>query len=413
MKKLILMSLLAFFCMVMQAQDIVSLSGKVYDAETGEPLKAASVSLRGSDLSIVTNSEGIFTFKIPWSEDAVIMISHLGYLTSEVPVTDFSKGTRRIAMIPYSIRIDAAVVSAHDALALVQSALMRVRDNYPMDHTGMTSFYRELIRKGSGKYIVLNEAIVDIDKAPTLSYIADKAAIYKGRGSVNYDSTDSLAVNFQGGITSILDYDQVHNTFLGVNITQLGEYYSFTMAQPVILDDRTLLTVEFNQLPQVDDFFYRGKVFIDSESLAIARVELNFNVERDPEAASRLFVVKIPAKYRTFINQAGAVVNYREYDGKWYYDYARIQLDFSVRRNRSIFRQNYTVTGEIAITDHRNGRPVLVSNVDRVRYRDILSEKVSDFTDPEFWGDYNVIEPDEDINAVVRRIIRQLNRRLQ
>ena len=88
-----------------------------------------------------------------------------------------------------------------------------------------------------------------------------------------------------------------------------------------------------------------------------------------------------------------------------------MDLDLSVRRRRSLFRQNYHVTGEMAVTDHRDGRQVVVSNVDRVRFRDILSQKVSAFTDADFWGDYNVIEPDQDINAIVRRIIRQLNRR--
>lgn len=40
-----------------------------------------------------------------------------------------------------------------------------------------------------------------------------------------------------------------------------------------------------------------------------------------------------------------------------------------------------------------------------------MSAKVQDFTDENFWGGYNIIEPDASIESVISRIIRQLNRR--
>ena len=411
MKRILLFFLMLGMCWTALAQGVISLSGQVFDNQTGEPLRAASVSLRGSSLSIVTNSEGAFTFKIPPLSEGTITISHLGYLTAEYQISAFDDGTLRIPMVPYAVQLEPALVSAHDAYALLLSALMRVRDNYPTEHVGMTAFYRELIKKGSAKYIVLNEAVIDIDKAPYYSVVADRAAIYKGRGNLNYDSTDSLAVNFQGGIVSALDYDQVHEPFAGVSLRELDELYDFSMEPPVLMDDKMFQVVHFDQKAGSEEILYRGRVFIESESLAIARVELNVNVEGREERAAGLFVLRQPANIRSFVNRASIVMNYKEFDGLWYYDYVRMDLDFAVRRRRSIFRTNYYVTGEMAVTDHRDGRQVIVSNADRVRFRDVLSQKVSAFTDTDFWGDYNVIEPDQDINAIVRRIIRQLNRR--
>ena len=40
-----------------------------------------------------------------------------------------------------------------------------------------------------------------------------------------------------------------------------------------------------------------------------------------------------------------------------------------------------------------------------------MSNKVQDFTDENFWGAYNIIEPDASIESVISRIIRQLNKR--
>ncbi|MBQ5434460.1 MAG: hypothetical protein IIT50_00275, partial [Bacteroidales bacterium] len=64
---------------------------------------------------------------------------------------------------------------------------------------------------------------------------------------------------------------------------------------------------------------------------------------------------------------------------------------------------------EIAITDHQDTPPVIVKEA-RVKFRDQLTEKVSAFTDENFWENYNVIEPDADIDAIVRKIVRQLKK---
>ena len=64
---------------------------------------------------------------------------------------------------------------------------------------------------------------------------------------------------------------------------------------------------------------------------------------------------------------------------------------------------------EIAVTDHKEA-PVKIEADARVRFKDQMTEKVSAFTDDNFWENYNVIEPDADIEAIIRRIVRQLKR---
>jgi hypothetical protein len=63
---------------------------------------------------------------------------------------------------------------------------------------------------------------------------------------------------------------------------------------------------------------------------------------------------------------------------------------------------------EIAITDRTDEEVIKFAGREKLRYSDIFSEKVSDFTDPEFWGDYNVIEPDQSIETAIRRLSRKL-----
>jgi hypothetical protein len=39
---------------------------------------------------------------------------------------------------------------------------------------------------------------------------------------------------------------------------------------------------------------------------------------------------------------------------------------------------------------------------------DFFTEEVAAFADPDFWGDYNVIEPDQSIEAAIKRLSRKL-----
>ena len=63
---------------------------------------------------------------------------------------------------------------------------------------------------------------------------------------------------------------------------------------------------------------------------------------------------------------------------------------------------------EMAITDRTDQEVIKFAGKERLKYTDIFSEKVSDFTDDDFWGDYNIIEPDQSIESAIRRIGRKL-----
>ena len=191
------------------AQDLpefLQITGKVIDGATGKPMHYASINLAGTHVSNVTNAEGIFSLKIApvTPPDALVTISHLGYATVTRKVSDFPTGDAKspltITLVPISISLDAALIRAQEAKELLIAALYRIKQNYPDKHVGMTAFYREMVKKGNSKYLTMNEAILDIDKAPYGSYQADRVGIYKGRGSQNYDSSDTLFIKYQGGV---------------------------------------------------------------------------------------------------------------------------------------------------------------------------------------------------------------------
>ena len=390
--------------------------GKVTDSSDGNPLAYASVTHVVSGVSNVSNSEGFFSLKLPMevSPEDEIRVSFLGYVTATLRVEDFSESSpdkpHGIRLPPVSFTLDPAVIRSIEPLDLLNEAYDKVKENYPSVTTGMTAFYREIIRRQSGRYLALSEAVLDINKASYTSFQSDRARIFKGRASTDYRAADSILIRFRGGVVAALDMDNVKNPFAGVWLREVERHYRFAMGEPVLRDGLFFYVVTFTQIDGSEEILYYGRLYIESGSLAIGRIELSLNVKGREEKAAGIMVVKRPPDTRFYVTKADYAVNYKRFGDTWHYDYSLMRIYLSSRKGKSFFRNNYVITGEMAVTAH-NEAPARIGADERIRFKDFLSEKVGDFRDDDFWGDYNVIEPDKSINAVIRRIIRRLERR--
>lgn len=414
--KMLIMSILLVSCAVFSSkaqENMLSVSGTVVDSETKRPMVFASVTIQDIGISIVTNGEGFFTLKFPREyADKTISISYLGYHTGVVPISQFLSQSKplRIALIQAALPIPMATVRPLDPLELVEKAFRSIRDNFPQEKMQMTGFYREMIRKGN-TYVTLSEAVIDVHKPPYApSFSVDQVGIYKGRGSIDWARIDTVFVKFQGGIRSALEIDVVKNLFLGVNSTEIDKYYDFKMEHPVQMNERINYVVSFDQKPYLEEILFRGRIYIDMKTMAISRVEFNMNVE-NREDATGIFIRRKPSGLKARVEYAAYMVQYRQIpEGRWIFDYSRTDLKFNAKWDRKLFRQNYTITSEMAMTEYSR-EAYKIPQESRVKTTDITLYRVADFEDPGFWEDYNVIEPESSIESVISRIIRQLRRR--
>src|SRR5437868_2058968 len=84
MKKFLILGFF-FFTILAEGQKI-TITAKVTDAETGESLGYASVSLKGKPIGTVTNDQGDFDFHIPSDfRNDIFLVSMLGYESYEAP----------------------------------------------------------------------------------------------------------------------------------------------------------------------------------------------------------------------------------------------------------------------------------------------------------------------------------------
>ena len=124
-----------------------------------------------------------------------------------------------------------------------------------------------------------------------------------------------------------------------------------------------------------------------------------------------IFIIKKPRKADVIPVEATYHVDYRQKNGKWFYGYSRIQLGFKIDYDKRLFNSVYNLTMEMAITDwEKNEDKNTIKPRERLKTNVILSDEATGFSDPEFWGEFNVIEPEKPIESAIKKIQKQLKK---
>jgi hypothetical protein len=408
LKMLPVIAALLLLCFTLQAQDYVTVRGKVIDAETGNPLVFATVAVKESNVAIVTNIDGEFTLKIlPPITSKNIEVSYLGFKNKLVAISDMREGGKNVISLESApIPIREIIVKPTDPVDIVEKAISRIDKNYETVPNLMTSFYRETIKKNR-TYVSIGEAVVEIFKAPYSSDVRfDGARIYKGRKSSDVEKMDTVLFKLQGGPVSVLQLDIAKNS-QDVLSREAMQYYNYSLGGVIEIAGRPHYIIEFFQKPSVDIPLFMGSLYIEMDSYAITEAEFGFNLA-DKDAASEIFIRKKPLGMEVTPEIATYRTKYREQNGKWHFEYSRAEVRFKVNWKRKLFHTYYTTMSEIAVTDRTDQEVIKFAGKDKIRYTDVFSEKVTAFTDPDFWGDYNVIEPDQSIESAIKRLNRRL-----
>lgn len=391
---------------------IKSYSGKVIDKKTGEPVVFASVFISETRTGTVTNSDGDFIIKVPVQSVAKqIGITHIGYMTLFIDLSSLKSLGNVIELTSAPYEIEEVTIRKLDPEVLIRTAIRNIPENFSNNPVMMTSFYRETVRQNRS-YVAVAEAVLDAYKS---SYSnqgeSDRIKVFKGRKSQDVKKMDTVLFKFQGGpyTSFLLDVAKNPGDLLSEDALK---FYDYKMGGTVNVNNTQAYAIEFDQRETVDFPLYKGKLYLDVSNLAI--VGMTFEISpRMIERVSDYLIRKKPAGMSVDVESGNYLVNYRKIDGLWYLNYVRTELVFRVKWKKELFRSTYTTMSELAVTD------IISENIEKFKFRetakytDIFVEQVSDFEDPDFWGDYNIIKPDESIEAAIERLSRKLKRRTE
>jgi len=393
-----------------ESDNYTEYKGKIIDKKSGTSLAFASLIVTGMNISSISNSEGEFSLKIPKEVvNPKVIVSFIGFKNKTVLLKDLKPEKTRIELDPSSVELPELNVISKDAELLMRTVLAKKAENYFNIQTLMTAFYRETIKKNRS-YVSLSEAVVEINKQPYTSFKADGVKLYKARKKADYSKLDTLTFKLQGGPFNSLYLDIMKNPdYLFTD--DMFTNYEFTFDRSTHADNKLIYVLDFKQRPNKTEPLYYGKLYIDAQSLALKSAVFSLNIT-DRDAAARMFIMKKPFNARVFPTETKYRMDYLEKDGKWYYSYSRIELGLKIIWKKRLFNTNYFSTVEMAVTDWGKGSELnSIDFKEKLNPSVIISDEATGFTDHQFWGEYNVIEPEKSIDSAIKKIQKQLEKK--
>ena len=388
----------ALFAQVDSVRLGYSVHGTVVDAATGRPMESVHVSVPDRHYATVTNADGGFTIKSdqPVSE---VVFSYMGYRTQSLHPTGQAL---RVRMLSESLTLEEASIITGDPYEIVRAAIDKIPDRFSRQPELLECFYRETVRKRN-RYIYVSEAVARMYKTGYDGTVyRDRTALEKSRVLLSQRKADTLSVKVQGGPTQAMTFDVVKNFEILFDKDEMA-LYEFEMGMPTYINDRLQFVIRFRPgYRQVDWALYNGTLYIDRELLSFTRIEMSLDMS-DINKATRMMVIRKPLTLRLTPRELSVVINYRLQDGKSRLSYFRSTMRFNCDWRKRLFATSYAAVNELVVTDVREPA-VPIARADAFRTIDILSDKAAEFLDPDYWKDYNIIEPTESLENAIGRL---------
>lgn len=380
-----------------------TVSGSVVDSATGRAIEGANVTAEG--LSVVTNGDGYFVLKSD-AKIETIAVSHVGYRLKRVSVDGLSAENVQIRLEPTAIQLREVLVVADNPRELVNTAIRKIPRNYSPVPELYRCFYRETAMKRQ-HYICVAEGVVDMYKT---SYQKgngrDGVAISKGRRLLSPKRSDTLSVKVLGGPVAPVQLDVVKNTDFLLNSEEL-DHYELKMEVPTSIGDRSQYVISLTPRMKLQYALHFGKLYIDRETLAFTRVELSLDMS-DRQKATDVMLIKKPLGVRFKPKEMSLLVDYRQgADGLSRISYIRTTLRFNCDWKRRLFSTSFATFCELAVISSTNRNVQPIRGRETFDQRDAFFDKVDYFRDPDFWQDYNIIEPTESLDKAVQRLLKK------
>ena len=403
MQQLVTFILLLAVSIGMRAQNVV-LSGTVSSDRTGERIAHATIVAEGLGVAVVTNDDGYFTLKTETQPDA-ITVSHLGYQSRRISLKGKTAETIKIRLKPTAIALQELVVWTDNPRQLVDIAIRKIPENYARKPELYKCFYRETAMKRQ-HYIYVAEGVVDMYKtAYNRTADRDRVAIVKGRRLLSPKRGDTLSVKVMGGPVQPIQLDIAKNLDFLLNAEELANY-TFRMEPTTTINDRLQYVVSL--WPNAIQLYalYTGKLYIDRETLAFTRAELSLDMS-NKEKATAYMLIRRPRGVRFRPKELTTLIDYRTENGVTRISYIRNTFRFNCDWRRRLFATSFAAFCEMVVTDHTDTDVRPITGRSSFDSRDSFYDRVDYFQDPDFWENYNIIEPSESLDHAIDKLMKR------
>ncbi len=380
---------------------IRKITGQILSGMDKAPLEYATIWIPATWEGTISNSNGIFRINLPGPDPPdTIAVSCMGYSSRRLPVSALPDSLNRIFLSPAIIPIQEVIIRRSEPLHLIRQALEKIDDNHASNPVIETAFYRESVQKNT-TYVMVSEAVLEIFKPGGTIATNEQVKLLKGRKNLDVNEIDTVMVKLKGGLQTsfMLDFIRYRPDFLDPELFHL---FTYKMADIVTVQDRNTYAIDFSQKSHTDPPHYRGRIYIDMETMAFQGIEM----EVDPQTismATNAMVIKKPRNMKVRPLSAAYKVSYKSDGEKFYLSMIKADVRFRIRKRKKIFSNVYRIISEMAVTNLQTNQASRFRPRETTNTRDIFADLLGGY-DYEFWGPYNIITPDESMDEALKRI---------
>ena len=404
--RLCLLLMLLAGSQVIAQEKFKTLSGRVTDAGSHQPVIYANIQLKKGSIGTLTNAGGEFIFNIAdkyWQD--TLLVSCIGYKTVMLPLPVNNQPDMEIRMEQAVYLLPAVAVNVRSGLAILKQMVSKIPDNYDTADVKLTAFYRENIRL-AGDTINFNESVLDIYKTYHNSRDhKDQIRILKGRKKKADWSKDPQLYYWIGNIvnTAYSSLNEDLQKYLDAKRNILNErnfrYYNCDYQETVREGDRNLLVLSLQPKEDSRKALVRAKLYIDESSLALVRCEMETTpagvdyINGHQKGGISYTIMSKINKATLDFSGLRMVVTYKQYRNKTYLSTVTRHWDCVVNSKKRGM-QDVPWKGDfyLLVTDINTDKVErFTSDVSNSKLS--MNNEVGNEYDASFWENYNILLP--------------------
>lgn len=383
-----------------------TIEGALVDQYSKEPIPFATIGVPSDAIGTITNQNGEFRLRLPDSlRYADIHFSHIGYIPKSLLIEPLIGQHTLFYIEPKVISLQEIIVRLVNPQKLIRDMLEKRKVNNATHPAYFTSFYREGIERKKG-LVNLSEAVFKIYKTPYNSSSSDQIKLLKMRRISNEAEEDTLITRFKSGINASLMLDLVK--FIPEFLEE-GERsrYSFISSDITVVEDRLAHVISFEQNKEIKDPLFRGELYIDSENDALLSARFEVHPKYVEKSANR-FIIKKSRKLDIKPQRVTYTVTYKQWNGIYYVNHIRGDLHFKVKKKRKWFGSTSVHTWFEMVTCKIETEDVARFNRNETLPTRTVFSETNFVYDEAFWGDFNVILPEEQLSESIHKITSKI-----
>ncbi len=384
----------------------ILIKGRIFDNENKTVIPYATIGIIEENIGTITNADGFFTLKIPASfSGSNLVVSHMGFMSQKIPIQLLDEQQVDIYLNRRIISIQEVIIRYIDPVSIIEKAMEKRVDNNRMEPVYTTSFYREGVQKNN-RYLSYSEAVFKVYKSSyALDEQSDQVKLLKSRKIQNSDTRDTVFLKLKAGILSALQLDIVKSVPGFIDFTQPNQY-TYTYSDLVSYNSKDAFAITFVQNQGVSEALFKGTLYIEKESFAILGADFEINPAFLDEAAENL-ILKKSRKLKVKFENLSYSVSYTPYNGKYYLNHVRADIKLKTRYRNRLSSDNFDTFLELATCHIDTAKVVKFARQEVIKPNVVFSDAPYS-NDNTFWGDYNIIAPEDKLSEALSKIIGKI-----